>query len=90
MTLSIFSVENLLSLFAVGLIATMPTGLLVRWKGPRVAAAIALPLTTLSYLLLWSATLTPDFYYDKYYLLVVYFLLAGKGSSTFIHSSKKF
>ena len=80
MTLSIFSVENLLSLFAVGLIATMPTGLLVRWKGPRVAAAIALPLTTLSYLLLWSATLTPDFYYDKYYLLVVYFLLAGKGT----------
>ncbi len=67
-----------MSLLFVGMIAGFPAGPLIEKKGPRCAAALALLLSTLGYLLIWSATLTPEFYYDKYSLLVIYFLLAGK------------
>ena len=70
-----------MSLLFVGFIVGIPVGPLIQWKGPRCAAALALPLATLSYLLVWSATLMPEFYYDKYYLLVIYFLLAGKSGT---------
>ncbi len=76
-----FSVEALLSLLFVGLIAGFPVGPLIQWKGPRCGAALALPLSTISYLLIWSATLNAEFYYDRFYLLVLYFLFAGNSSN---------
>ena len=73
-----FSVELLISLYTTGLVACVPAGVLVKSKGPRLGAAVALLITVPSYLLLWSATKDTKFYHDNFWLLTAYFTIAGK------------
>ena len=74
------AVELIISLYTTGLVACLPAGALVKSKGPRLGAAVALLITTSSYLLLWSATRDTRFYHDNFWLLVTYFTAAGKTS----------
>ena len=72
------SVEVLLAVAFLGLCASLPGGMILDRFGARWASLLALIISTAGYLMVWSATLEPEYYRDNFYLLVMYFLVAGR------------
>lgn len=70
--------ELLLSLMFLGLCASLPGGLLLDRYEAKWAAALAMLVSTTGYVLIWLATLYPDFYNQYFSLLALYFFIAGE------------
>lgn len=77
--LSQIQLELLLALMFLGLCASLPGGLVLEKFGARAASGLALTVSVSGYLLCWSATLSPEFYRQHFYLTCLYFLIAGVG-----------
>lgn len=60
-----------------GISLGFPAGFLSERFGARVTAVVAAVVSTLGFLLLWSTTLSKDFYHDHAWLQYIYFFVAG-------------
>ena len=68
-----------MSLETLGMGATLPGGFFLKKFGIRWGAVVALILPTGAYLLIWTACDHVMFYSEHFWLLALYFFLAGEG-----------
>ena len=61
----------------VGMTATVPAGLFIQRFGVRVGAAFAATISFFSYGLIAGACMNADFFADRYWVLIILFLMAG-------------
>ncbi|XP_013395670.1 probable transporter mch1 [Lingula anatina] len=73
-------VDLVASMGNIGISVGFPAGYCAERFGGRVASFVALILTVGSFTLIWSTTHMVAFYVHSYWLLYIYFLLAGFGA----------
>lgn len=73
-------IEMFASMGNFGISMGFPAGILSERFGARVTSVVATIVSTLGFLLLWSTTLSKDFYHDHAWLQYIYFFVAGFGA----------
>jgi hypothetical protein len=63
-----------------GISLGFPAGLLTERFSVRWTSFVATIVSTSGFLLLWSTTLSKDFYHDHAWLQYIYFFIAGKST----------
>ena len=72
------SAELLMALETLGMGATLPGGFFLNRFGIRWGSLVALILPTAAHLLIWTACNHVTYYSEHYWLLALYFFLAGE------------
>ncbi|KAL4221281.1 hypothetical protein ACF0H5_019544 [Mactra antiquata] len=73
-------VEMFASMGNFGISLGFPAGILSEKFGSRVTSFVALIISTLGFVLLWSTTISKEFYHGHAWLQYIYFFVAGFGA----------
>ncbi|XP_045162684.2 uncharacterized protein LOC123527366 [Mercenaria mercenaria] len=73
-------IEMFASMGNFGIAMGFPAGFLSEKFGARITSLVATIVSVLGFLLLWSTTLSKDFYHEHAWLQYIYFFVAGFGA----------